>query len=140
MKPKLLLRAEGLVVFLAAVASFLAVDGRLWLLAVLALAPDLAMLGYLAGPRVGSRVYNALHTYVGPALLGAFGVLAGPALATSIALVWAAHIGADRALGYGLKYSSGFQDTHLDVLESPTSRPATYDDDAALAAGTTGQK
>lgn len=113
MNPKLVLRAESLVVFLAALAAFLVVDGRLWLLAVLALAPDLSMLGYLAGPRLGSRIYNAAHTYVGPIALGAVGVVAAAPLATSVALVWAGHIGADRAIGYGLKYPTAFGDTHL---------------------------
>jgi hypothetical protein len=34
-------------------------------------------------------------------------------LTLSIALIWLAHIGIDRALGYGLKYSAGFGFTHL---------------------------
>ncbi|GLR92489.1 hypothetical protein GCM10007858_01070 [Bradyrhizobium liaoningense] len=38
--------------------------------------------------------------------------LASP-LTLSIALIWLAHIGIDRALGYGLKYSAGFSFTHL---------------------------
>ena len=63
MNPRQFLRLEGLAVFAAALVAYVAVDGRLWLLLVLALAPDLAMLGYLAGTKVGSRVYNAVHTY-----------------------------------------------------------------------------
>jgi hypothetical protein len=31
----------------------------------------------------------------------------------SLATIWIAHIGFDRALGYGLKYGSGFTHTHL---------------------------
>ena len=34
-------------------------------------------------------------------------------LTLSIAMIWLAHIGIDRALGYGLKYSAGFGFTHL---------------------------
>ena len=34
-------------------------------------------------------------------------------LTLSIAMIWLAHIGFDRALGYGLKYSAGFGFTHL---------------------------
>lgn len=113
MNPRQFLRLEGVAVFAAALGAYVAVDGRLWLLLVLALAPDLAMLGYLAGPRVGSRVYNAVHTYVAPLALAGVGVLAAAPVLTSVALVWAAHIGADRALGYGLKYPTGFGDTHL---------------------------
>jgi hypothetical protein len=29
------------------------------------------------------------------------------------ALIWTAHIGVDRLLGFGLKYPTRFQDTHL---------------------------
>lgn len=113
MNPRLFLRIEGLAVFAAALGAYVAVDGRLWLLLVLALAPDLAMLGYLAGPRVGSLVYNAAHAYVAPLALAGVAVLGAIPLATSVALVWVAHIGADRAVGYGLKYPTGFGDTHL---------------------------
>ena len=80
---------------------------------MLALAPDLSMLGYVAGPRVGALSYDLVHTYVGPLALGVVGVLVGADLAMQLALIWAAHLGADRLLGYGLKYPSGFKDTHL---------------------------
>ncbi|QKY20974.1 DUF4260 domain-containing protein [Halolamina sp. CBA1230] len=113
MEPRTVLRLEGVAVFLAATAAYFAVDGPLWLFLVLALAPDLSILGYLAGVRLGSRVYNAFHTYVGPIALGTAGVVLGVPPASWVALVWAAHIGADRAVGYGLKYPIGFKHTHL---------------------------
>jgi hypothetical protein len=74
------------------------------------------MVGYLAGQRVGAACYDAVHTYVGPVILGLIGVLADADLARQIALIWLTHIGVDRALGYGLKYPSGFKDTHLQRL------------------------
>jgi hypothetical protein len=40
-------------------------------------------------------------------------VLTGSQLLLSAALIWLAHIGMDRALGYGLKYPTTFKDTHL---------------------------
>lgn len=83
--------------------------GPLWLFVVLALAPDISMLAYLAGPHVGSRLYNALHTYLAPVTLGAAGVWLGVTPFTRVALIWAAHIGVDRVIGYGLKH------THLSV-------------------------
>jgi hypothetical protein len=33
-----------------------------------------------------------------------------------IALIWLAHLGLDRMLGYGLKYPTEFNDTHLQRL------------------------
>ncbi len=111
--PRRLLHLEGLAVFVAALVLYFEADYGWLLLVVLALAPDLSMLGYLAGPRVGALSYDLVHTYVGPLVLGVVGVLVGADLAMQLALIWAAHIGADRLLGYGLKYPSGFKDTHL---------------------------
>ena len=111
-----LLRLEGLAVFLAATGSFVALGGAWWLYLLLALVPDLGMVGYLAGPRVGSWTYNAAHLYAWPLALAAGGVAFDAELAVLGALVWAAHIGADRAMGYGLKEPTRFQDTHLGTL------------------------
>ena len=83
------------------------------LLLVLFLAPDLSMLGYLAGPRVGAATYDVAHTYALPVAVGAVGVVSETDLAAQLALIWIAHIGLDRVLGYGLKYPTGFRDTHL---------------------------
>jgi hypothetical protein len=119
MNPRSYLRVEGLAVFALAVRGYFALDGPLWLFAVLALAPDLSMLGYLAGARVGSQTYNVAHTYAPPAVLGAAGFWTGVDVAVLVALVWAGHIGADRLVGYGLKYESGFKDTHLSTQPAP---------------------
>lgn len=112
--PGVLLRVEG-GVLLATAALFYWVNGGSWVLfALLLLAPDVSMLGYLFGTKVGAATYNLAHTYALPAGLAVFGVIAGSPLAVSVALVWFAHIGMDRLVGYGLKYTSGFRDTHLD--------------------------
>lgn len=80
---------------------------------MLILAPDLSMFGCLAGPRIGAIAYNALHILIVPVLLLLVGYLSGHTVAIAVALIWIAHIAIDRALGYGLKLSTGFQDTHL---------------------------
>ena len=109
--PLVWLRVEGAAVLALATAGY-AVSGQpWWLYAVLFLAPDLAMLAYLAGPRVGGAVYNVLHNYAGPILLA--GVLYATKVPFGVPLIWAAHIGFDRMLGYGLKYPRGFAYTHL---------------------------
>ena len=111
--PRLLLHAEGLAVALVAVTFYFHQGYEWWLLLVLALAPDLAMLGYLAGPRIGATAYDLAHTSVAPLLLGGAGVIWDSDTAVKLALIWATHIGVDRAVGYGLKYPTGFKDTHL---------------------------
>jgi hypothetical protein len=84
-----------------------------WLFVALILAPDLSMVGYAAGLGVGAAAYDVAHTYALPVLLAALGVIAGTEVAVQVGLIWLAHIGIDRALGYGLKYPTGFKDTHL---------------------------
>jgi hypothetical protein len=111
--PSRLLRLEGLAVLAAALILYFE-GGHGWLLlVVLALAPDLSMLGYLGGPALGAATYDIAHTYALPIALGVVGVLAGSELAIQLALIWLAHVGLDRLLGYGLKYPTGFKDTHL---------------------------
>src|SRR5918997_6797260 len=100
-------------VLLTSVMLYWASGGSWLLFALLLLVPDLSMLGYLAGPRAGAAVYNVFHAYPLPAVLGAFGLLGGSPLAVAVALVWFAHIGMDRLVGYGLKYPTEFKDTHL---------------------------
>ena len=106
---------------LLSLGVYFTLDGPLWLLAVLALAPDLSMLGYLGGPRVGSLTYNVVHTYALPLALGAAGFWGDLRPALLVAAVWAGHIGADRLFGYGLKFASGFKDTHLSTQPPPVS-------------------
>lgn len=109
-----LLRLEGLALFALALGSYLWLGNEpWWLFLVLLLVPDVSFLGYLAGPRVGALGYNAAHSTVGPIALLAAGGLIGDGLMVSLALIWAAHIGLDRAIGYGLKYEAGFAFTHL---------------------------
>ena len=108
-----LLRLENAALAALAIGLYWQSGASWWLFAALILVPDLSFIGYLRGPRVGARVYNAAHSWIGPVLAGAAGGLRQQPLAISVALVWAAHIGIDRALGYGLKHESGFSDTHL---------------------------
>lgn len=110
---RLSLRLEGAAAFAVALVLY-GHGGSSWLLfAALFLAPDLTMLAYLAGPRVGAAAYNAAHLYVLPLALLVVGFVAGVPVAMACILIWIAHIGFDRALGYGLKYATGFGDTHL---------------------------
>lgn len=107
-----LLRLEGIAAFAAGLAGYFALTDGWLTLAAFALAPDLAMVGYAFGNRAGAWLYNLAHTYLVPALLAAIGLWSMPAL-LPVACVWLAHIGLDRALGYGLKSEATFGLTHL---------------------------
>jgi hypothetical protein len=118
--PKYILRAEGLAV-LALAAYLFWHGGYSWILfAALFLVPDVSMLAYLINPRIGAASYNAVHSYIGPVIVGCVGLVAGIPLCVAVALIWAAHIGFDRVLGYGLKYPTAFADTHLGRIGKPS--------------------
>ncbi|MGZ5874559.1 MAG: DUF4260 domain-containing protein [Bradyrhizobium sp.] len=118
-----LLRLEGLTLFAGMTLLYALWGGSWWIYGVLFLAPDLSFLGYLAGPRVGAIAYNAMHSYIAPMALMTAGFGFAPPLLLSIAMIWLAHIGFDRALGYGLKYSAGFGFTHLGRIGRGAKRP-----------------
>jgi hypothetical protein len=112
--PALVLRFESLLVVIATVALYFDADYAIWAFFVFLLAPDASFAAYLAGPRIGATFYNLAHTYALPVAIAAGALLSGETgLPVQIALIWAAHIGIDRLLGYGLKYPTGFKDTHL---------------------------
>jgi hypothetical protein len=112
-RPGLVLRLEALAVLALALFLYRELGVSWWLFAGLFLVPDLALLVYLVDRRVATVVYNLAHAYVWPAGLFAAGFVAGRAPLMGIALIWAAHIGFDRLLGFGLKYPDGFRETHL---------------------------
>jgi Domain of unknown function (DUF4260) len=118
-------RLEGLALLAASITVY-AITAPNWILfAVLLLTPDLAMLGYLRGPRIGALSYNLAHLKILPLALGITGLLTGNTLEIQLALIWFAHIGMDRAAGYGLKLETGFSDTTFgkigrQINEEPT--------------------
>ena len=110
---KVLLRLEGLLVLIASVVAYPIAHGQWLMFAILFLVPDLAILGYLRNARFGATIYNVAHTYLSPAILAGLGLWVAIPVVYHIALVWIAHIGLDRALGFGLKYPIAFRATHL---------------------------
>jgi hypothetical protein len=108
-----LLRTEGLVLLIAAVSFYARIAGGWGWFALLFLVPDLSFAGYMLGPRIGALAYNMAHSTVGPLALAAVGIALNRHPALAVALIWLAHIGFDRALGYGLKHARGFHFTHL---------------------------
>ena len=107
------LRAEAIAAFVAGAALYLWLGAPWFLLIPFLLVPDVSMVGYLHSPKTGALTYNLVHNWAtGLAVLGlGLWLVSFPlAVAGSILI---AHIGMDRALGYGLKLQTAFQDTHL---------------------------
>jgi hypothetical protein len=131
MNPRLLLQLEGASALALSLFAYHWNQGSWVLFAVLFLVPDASMIGYLANVRLGAITYNAIHTYVGPILLAGYAIGGGHKQALMISLIWTAHIGLDRMLGFGLKYATGFKDTHLNTARhalhigsAPRPKPA----------------
>ena len=114
--PMFLLRMEGAALLALGTLMFFHLGGSWLLFLALLFAPDVAMLGYLAGSRMGAMSYNLFHAYPLPAALLVYGLFGSAPLALLVSLVWFAHIGLDRSLGYGLKLPTGFKHTHLGRL------------------------
>jgi len=107
------LRAEGVVAFAWALVIWILLEQPLPLLLVGLLLPDLSMLGYLRGPHVGAVLYNTAHNWATAGLVLLIALIAQSGGLILVGTVLLGHVGIDRALGYGLKYPTAFQDTHL---------------------------
>jgi len=107
------LRLEGLAALVAGAVVYSRLGGDwLWFVPAI-LAVDLSAVGYLRGPRAGALTYNLCHNWAtGLAVLGV-GLAGGIPLVALMGAVLVAHVGMDRAAGYGLKLTTSFQDTHL---------------------------
>lgn len=112
-RPPVLLRLESGGLLAVALVLYAVLEGSWLVFALLLLAPDVGMIGYARGPRIGAATYNLTHTAIVPALVSVAAFLGGQPLLASVGLIWLAHIGMDRVLGYGLKLPTDFKDTHL---------------------------
>jgi Domain of unknown function (DUF4260) len=116
-RPGVLLRIEGAAIFGCALWLYHSFGSGWGIFAALFLWPDIFMLGFLKDARLGARLYNLAHTDGPPLVLAVAGWSTHQAGAVAFALIWLAHIGFDRMLGYGLKYPTFFKDTHLQRVE-----------------------
>jgi hypothetical protein len=115
-----ILRSEGLAIVALTTILYARTGASWWIFVVLWLVPDLSMLGYLAGPFWGGRIYNAVHAYTLPATLALCALIVRNDALMPFALIWANHIAVDRLLGYGLKSPSRFGWTHLGPIGRET--------------------
>ena len=113
--PRAWLRAEAAVLVTGALAAYSTTGQPWWLVPALILLPDLSWAGSLGGTRIGAIFYNVAHATPLPAVLIGLGWWQHRPLEMALGLVWLAHIGFDRLLGYGLKYDDSFQHTHLGI-------------------------
>ncbi len=112
--PGVMLRVEGIAALLVTIALYAQTGASWWLFLALLFVPDLAFIGIAISREFATLLYNIVHTYTLPLLLGLAAVVLGANDLLPIVLIWGAHISLDRAVGYGLKYSLEPKNTHLD--------------------------
>lgn len=115
-RPRAFLRLDGLVLFAGALIAFTGTHQHWWWVPALLFAPDIFMLGYARSSKFGALIYNFGHSYALPALAVLYGWRSDHLLVLAVGLIWFAHIGMDRAAGFGLKYDEDFKFTHLGNL------------------------
>lgn len=113
---RVLLRFEGLAILVASVLAYAKFGAGWGTFALFFFVPDISFVGYLAGPAAGAISYNFAHSLIGALAVLAAGLFFSMPAAMAAGTIWGAHIGFDRALGYGLKYSAGFGFTHLGII------------------------
>jgi len=114
--PNILLRIEGLIVFLLSVYFYFNGGGDIILFFVAWVLPDLGMIGYVKNSKLGSLTYNLTHTYIIPLILALFFILIDNSFGLQMMYVWFSHLGLDRLAGYGLKYPDKFKNTHMNKV------------------------
>jgi Domain of unknown function (DUF4260) len=114
-RPDVLLRLEALLELTVACIAYQRIYPHHWgMFALLFLAPDISLLGYLrSANKASAAFYNLVHSYVLPLGLGVVAWERGGVLGVPLALIWLAHISFDRCLGYGLKFPESFRPTHI---------------------------
>lgn len=111
--PRLFLHLEGLGLLAGSVFFYTNQQFGWGWFALFLLTPDLVMLVYMINKHWGEVSYNLVHTTIFPLILTVVSVLAGSSLGLQISLIWLAHIGMDRLVGYGFKYPGSFKETHF---------------------------
>ncbi|HLS59569.1 MAG TPA: DUF4260 domain-containing protein [Virgibacillus sp.] len=110
---KAILYGEGLAVFVFCLYVYNSFQFSWILFLLLLFAPDLSIFGYLFNPKSGAIIYNLVHTYMVSIGVVALGLWLSYDLLIAIGIILTAHIGMDRMVGYGLKYSTHFKHNHL---------------------------
>jgi hypothetical protein len=118
-QPVIQRRIEALVLMLASMYMYNDL-GHSWLLfALLFFIPDLSLLSYIKGPKIGAVVYNTMHGFTWPLLLGVYSYICADTNVQPLVLIWLSHCAFDRAIGWGLKYEDSFCHTDMGVKELP---------------------
>lgn len=107
------LKIEELLMFVLGCFLFSTLDISWGWFVGLFLLPDIGMLGYAINTKVGAFTYNIFHHKAIAIVLYLLGLWVVSPYLNFAGILLFSHASFDRMLGYGLKYDTGFKDTHL---------------------------
>jgi hypothetical protein len=110
---KTVIKLEELGLFLLGIYLFDQMQYAWWWFLVLILVPDLSMIGYIFGNKIGALSYNIAHHRGISVVLYLVGIYCSLTSIQLLGVILFAHSAMDRMFGYGLKYETGFKFTHL---------------------------
>ena len=113
---KNLIKLEEVFMFGLSIFLFSRLDYAWWWYPLLIFAPDLSMIGYLGGTKLGAAVYNFVHHKAVGISVFVLGIILVSQPLQLIGLILFGHSSMDRILGYGLKYPDAFEHTHLGMI------------------------
>lgn len=122
---KSLIQLEELAMLGISIYALYFLKAEWWIYPLLLLGPDISMLGYVAGSKAGAVSYNLFHHKAIAIILFLAGFVNQIYLLEITGLILFGHSCMDRMLGYGLKYFTGFQFTHLGQIGRAKSNSNT---------------
>ena len=120
---KTTLKLEELAMFGLGIFAFNQLDFLWWWFLVLILTPDIGMVGYLVNSKIGALSYNIFHHKGLAILIYVAGIYSANEVVQLVGITLFSHSALDRVFGYGLKYGSSFNDTHLGLLKNDSNHP-----------------
>lgn len=110
---KTLIKVEEAAQFALSIFLFTQLPFALWVYPALLLVPDVSMIGYVMNPKIGAFFYNLFHHKAVAIVIGLLGFYLGNDFILLAGIILFGHSAMDRMFGYGLKFNTGFGDTHL---------------------------
>ena len=113
---KNILKLEELAMFGLSIWALYFFNAEWWYYLLLLLGPDISLIGYAGGNKMGAIIYNLFHHKGVAVILFVTGLLLPDKVIEITGIILFGHSSMDRVFGYGLKLKEGFNHTHLGLI------------------------
>jgi uncharacterized membrane protein SpoIIM required for sporulation len=113
---KNILKLEELAMFSLSIWALYFLNAEWWYYLLLLLGPDISLIGYAGGNKMGAIIYNLFHHKGVAVILFVTGLLLPDKVIEITGIILFGHSSMDRMFGYGLKLKEGFKHTHLGLI------------------------